>query len=175
MGPGPKLLCATVLVIFLLLGLHAVLSVPWAQRSISPMPGTSHAIAASQLRPALGWSTWNTFRCNVSESLVLRVADALVASGLRDRGFKYVNIDDCWMARTRGPRDEWRADPQKFPRGMRWLADALHARGLKLGLYSSGGATTCGGFPGSYGHEVVCPPPSAPAPPCLAHSPRGRL
>lgn len=105
------------------------------------------------LRPALGWSTWNTFRCDVNETLVLQAAKALVTSGLRDLGYRYVNIDDCWMAKERDPSGAWLVDVVKFPSGMRALADQLHVLGLKLGLYSSAGATTCGGFAGSYGHE----------------------
>jgi alpha-galactosidase len=100
----------------------------------------------------MGWNSWNRFACDVSERLVRETADAMVASGMRDAGYQYVNLDDCWH----GERDSTgaiRPDPARFPSGMRALADYVHARGLKLGLYSDAGWKTCGGRPGSRGHE----------------------
>jgi len=102
--------------------------------------------------PPMGWNSWNQFGCAVDERLVRETADAMVATGMRDAGYLYVNIDDCWQ----GTRDEHgflRPDPERFPSGMKALADYVHARGLKLGIYSDAGATTCGGRPGSRGHE----------------------
>jgi alpha-galactosidase len=104
------------------------------------------------MTPPMGWNSWNKFGCNVNEGIVRRVADAMVSSGMRDAGYLYVVIDDCWH----GPRDaagNITADPERFPAGMRALADYVHARGLKFGIYSDAGRTTCGGRPGSQGHE----------------------
>jgi alpha-galactosidase len=104
------------------------------------------------LTPPMGWNSWNHFACNVDETVIRATADAMVASGMRDAGYAYVVIDDCWQ----GPRDARgfiTADPRRFPAGMRALADYVHARGLRFGLYSDAGRATCGGRPGSQGHE----------------------
>jgi alpha-galactosidase len=104
------------------------------------------------LTPPMGWSSWNAFGCAVDEKLVRETAEALVATGLREAGYTYVNIDDCWQ----GDRDELgfiRPDAKRFPSGMKALADFVHARGLMLGIYSDAGSTTCGGRPGSRGRE----------------------
>jgi alpha-galactosidase len=102
--------------------------------------------------PPMGWNSWNKFGCNVNEATVRGVADAMISSGMRDAGYLYVVVDDCWH----GPRDaegNISADPERFPSGMHALADYIHARGLKFGIYSDAGRTTCGGRPGSQGHE----------------------
>ena len=102
--------------------------------------------------PPMGWNSWNKFGCNVSESLVREVADAMVASGMKDAGYQYVVIDDCWqVARTDGSIVP---DPDRFKGGMKALADYVHSRGLKFGLYSDAGARTCEGRPASNGYEV---------------------
>jgi alpha-galactosidase len=99
--------------------------------------------------PPMGWSSWNAFGQEIDDKAVRQTADALVATGLRDAGYIYVNIDDGWQ----GARDaDGVLQPNaKFP-DMKALADYVHARGLKLGLYSSPGPKSCAGFPGSYGH-----------------------
>ena len=102
--------------------------------------------------PPMGWNSWNKFACDVNEQLVREVADAMVSSGLRDAGYRYVNIDDCWQG-TRDARGFIQPDPVRFPAGMKALADYVHARGLKFGVYSDAGWLTCGGRPGSRGHE----------------------
>ena len=102
--------------------------------------------------PQMGWSTWNKFQGNISEDIIKGIADAMVESGLRDAGYIYINIDDCWH----GKRDAdgfIQVDAEKFPNGMKALADYVHAKGLKLGIYSDAGTETCGGMPGSLGHE----------------------
>ena len=102
--------------------------------------------------PPMGWNSWNKFACNVSERLVREAADAMVATGMRDAGYQYLNIDDCWH----GARDSLgfiHEDAARFPSGMKALADYVHAKGLKLGIYSDAGWKTCGGRPGSRGHE----------------------
>ena len=104
------------------------------------------------LTPPMGWNSWNKFACNITEQTVRDTADAMVASGMRDAGYQYVVIDDCWH----GPRDAngfITADPQKFPSGIKALADYIHSKGLKFGIYSDAGRLTCGGRPGSQGHE----------------------
>ena len=104
------------------------------------------------LTPPMGWNSWNKFACNVNEQIVRDTTDAMVASGMRDAGYQYVVIDDCWH----GPRDAdgfITADPQKFPSGIKALSDYVHSKGLKFGIYSDAGRLTCGGRPGSQGHE----------------------
>ena len=102
--------------------------------------------------PQMGWSTWNKFQGNISEDIIKGIADAMAESGLRDAGYTYINIDDCWH----GQRDAdgfIQADPVKFPSGMKALADYVHSKGLKLGIYSDAGTGTCANMPGSLGHE----------------------
>lgn len=102
--------------------------------------------------PQMGWNSWNSFACDINEKLIRDTADAMVKLGLKDAGYQYVNIDDCWH----GKRDKdgfIHPDPERFPSGMKALADYVHGKGLKLGIYSDAGATTCGGKPGSRGHE----------------------
>lgn len=105
------------------------------------------------LTPPMGWNTWNTFHSNINEALIKETADIIVASGMRDAGYTYVVIDDTWSLRERDADGNLVPDPQKFPSGMKALADYVHAKGLKLGLYSCAGEKTCGGYPGSWGHE----------------------
>jgi alpha-galactosidase len=102
--------------------------------------------------PPMGWNSWNKFACNVSEDLIRQIADAMVASGLKDAGYQYIVIDDCWQVERDG-RGNIVADPKRFPSGMKALADYVHANGLKFGLYSDTGTKTCQGRPGSRGYE----------------------
>jgi alpha-galactosidase len=115
-------------------------------------PRAGEASNGLALTPPMGWNSWNRFACNVNEAIVRATADAMVASGMRDAGYVYVVIDDCWH----GPRDAdgfITADREKFPSGMKALADYIHLKGLRFGLYSDAGRRTCGGRPGSQGHE----------------------
>jgi alpha-galactosidase len=102
--------------------------------------------------PPMGWNSWNKFACNVSEDLIRQMADAMVASGMKDAGYQYVVIDDCWQV-DRDRNGNIVADPAHFPSGMKALADYVHAEGLKFGLYSDAGTKTCAGRPGSRGYE----------------------
>ncbi len=102
--------------------------------------------------PQMGWSTWNRFQGNISEDIIRGIADAMVESGLRDAGYTYINIDDCWHG-ERNADGFMQADPAKFPNGIAAVADYVHSRGLKLGIYSDAGTHTCGNMPGSLGHE----------------------
>jgi alpha-galactosidase len=104
------------------------------------------------LTPPMGFNDWYQYRCTVSETNVLANAQALVSNGLAELGYDYVNLDDCWMASTRAADGRLQADPARFPHGIKWLADQLHAMGLKLGVYESIGTTTCQRLPGSAGH-----------------------
>lgn len=101
----------------------------------------------------MGWNSWNKFRANVTDKLIRETADALVASGMRDAGYVYLNIDDGWQAKKRDESGVLQANAN-FP-DMKALADYVHSKGLKIGIYSSPGPTTCGGFTGSYGQEEL--------------------
>jgi alpha-galactosidase len=100
--------------------------------------------------PPMGFNTWNKFACNVSEELIKGVADAMASNGMRDAGYQYVVIDDCWQIGRDSATGRIVPDPQRFPSGMRALADYIHAKGLKFGLYTDAGRRTCEGRPGSY-------------------------
>ena len=102
--------------------------------------------------PPMGWNSWNKFGCNVSEDLIRQIVDAMIASGMKDAGYQYVVIDDCWQV-DRDANGDIVADPKHFPSGMKALADYVHAKGLKFGLYSDAGTKTCQGRPGSRGYE----------------------
>jgi alpha-galactosidase len=102
--------------------------------------------------PPMGWNSWNRFACNVSEELIRQTADAMVSSGMKDAGYEYIVIDDCWQV-SRDSLGFIVADPKKFPSGIKALADYIHSKGLKFGIYSCAGALTCGGRPASRGHE----------------------
>jgi alpha-galactosidase len=106
-------------------------------------------------RPIMGWNTWNTFGEKINEELIMQTADAMVELGYRDAGYEYVIIDDCWSAKERDGEKRLVADSVKFPHGMRYLADYVHARGLKFGMYSDCGFWTCAGYPGSFGYEYA--------------------
>jgi alpha-galactosidase len=103
--------------------------------------------------PPMGFNNWNAFGCDVSETLIKETADVLVSSGLAAAGYKYVNIDDCWSLRERGADGRLVPDPVKFPSGIAGVADYVHAKGLKLGIYGDAGTKTCAGYPGSLGME----------------------
>ncbi len=126
--------------------------------------GTALLLGASNARrpldnglartPPMGWNSWNHFGCDVSAKLIKETADAVVASGMRDAGYQYVVIDDCWqVARERSGRIV--ADSTRFPGGMKPLADYVHSKGLKFGLYTDAGRETCQGRPGTYGSEEL--------------------
>ncbi|HKM94195.1 MAG TPA: glycoside hydrolase family 27 protein [Prolixibacteraceae bacterium] len=104
------------------------------------------------LTPPMGWNSWNTFACNVSEVLIKEMADAMVEKGLKDAGYEYIVIDDCWQI-GRDSAGFIIVDPDRFPKGMKHVADYVHSKGLKFGIYSCAGTQTCAGRPGSRGHE----------------------
>ena len=104
--------------------------------------------------PAMGWNSWNQFRCDINEGLIREVARAMVSSGLRDAGYRYVNVDDCWQE-YRAPDGHIVPNRKKFPSGMRALGDYIHGLGLKFGIYSDTAKLTCENFPGSMGYEEL--------------------
>jgi alpha-galactosidase len=103
--------------------------------------------------PPMGWNSWNRFGAKIDETLVLETAQAMVASGMRDAGYRYVVIDDGWMAPERDSHGDFVADPEKFPSGIRLIADRVHALGLRFGIYTDAGTKTCQGLPASLGYE----------------------
>lgn len=105
--------------------------------------------------PPMGWNSWNTFGADISEKLILETADAMVEKGYRDAGYEYLVIDDCWSLKERDAEGRLVPDPEKFPHGMKYVADYVHSKGLKFGMYSCAGLRTCAGYPSSYDHEYV--------------------
>jgi len=104
------------------------------------------------LTPPMGWMSWNLFGCDINEDKIKALAEAMVTSGLRDAGYQHVAIDDCW-AYKRAADGTILPEEKRFPNGIKALADYVHARGLKLGIYSDAAEQTCAGAMGSYGHE----------------------
>jgi len=114
-----------------------------------PPPRVANGLAKT---PPMGWNSWNKFACNIDEQTVRRMADAMASNGMKAAGYDYVVIDDCWH----GSRDAGgfiTYDAKRFPSGIKALSDYVHAKGLKFGIYSDAGRLTCGGRPGSQGHE----------------------
>ena len=121
--------------------------------------------------PPMGWNTWNACSHNIDEKLIMGIADAMVASGMKDAGYQYVVIDDVWH-KGRTPAKGWEfmgtetvegrdsngvliPDPNKFPHGLKYVADYVHSKGLKFGLYTVPGVRTCAGCTGSEGFEQL--------------------
>ncbi len=100
----------------------------------------------------MGWNSWNKFGCNVSDEMIRGMADAMVKSGMKDAGYQYVVIDDCWQV-ERDKDGNIVPDAKRFPGGIKPLADYVHSLGLKFGIYSDAGSKTCAGRPGGLGHE----------------------
>ncbi|MCX5247948.1 ricin-type beta-trefoil lectin domain protein [Streptomyces sp. NBC_00201] len=109
------------------------------------------------LTPPLGWNSWNSFGCGVNETQVRQAADAMVSSGMKAAGYQYVVVDDCWFDPQRDGAGNLRADPNKFPSGMKALGDYIHSKGLKFGIYEAPNERTCaqavGSYPGSTGSK----------------------
>lgn len=103
----------------------------------------------------MGWNSWNTFGPEINEEVVRETADAMLTEGLKDAGYQYVVIDDFWEADERDSQDRLQAHPERFPSGIKALADYVHGHGLKFGIYSCAGTHTCGGRPASYGYEEI--------------------
>lgn len=117
------------------------------------------------LTPTMGWLHWERFMCNtdcdaepdrcISERLFMQMADVMAKEGWKEAGYEYVCIDDCWTSRERDAQGRLQADPKRFPSGIKKLAEYVHSKGLKLGIYADLGTLTCGGYPGSLGHHDI--------------------
>jgi len=105
------------------------------------------------LTPQMGWNSWNNFGTDINEQMVREIADALISTGLKDAGYNYILLDDGWMAMERDAQGNLVPHPEKFPNGIKIVADYVHSKGLKFGLYNCAGSKTCAGYPGSRGHE----------------------
>src|SRR4051794_33908058 len=128
---------------------------------IASAPGAQALENGVARTPPMGWNSWNTFGCNISESLIRQMADAIVNTGMRDLGYQYVVVDDCWFNPNRDGAGSLQGDPGRFPSGMKALGDYLHSKGLKFGLYEVPVDKTCAqyfssypGATGSQGHEA---------------------
>lgn len=104
------------------------------------------------LTPPMGWNSWNCFSCNINEAQIREIADLMVSTGMRDAGYVYLNIDDCWQV-ARAEDGTILVDKKNFPSGIKALADYIHSKGLKFGVYSCAGSLTCAGRPGSRGYQ----------------------
>jgi len=130
-----------------------------AAAAATAMP--ARADAATSALPQMGFNNWNSTHCRdeFNEAMIRGIADKFISLGLRDAGYSYVNIDDCWANWQRDKDGHLEANPKRFPSGIKALAAYIHQRGLKFGLYSSAGVSTCEplqenrGFPGGMGHE----------------------
>ncbi|NP_001040191.1 alpha-N-acetylgalactosaminidase precursor [Bombyx mori] len=128
----------------------------------------SHSYALNNglaMTPPMGWLTWERLRCItdcekypnecISESLIKRTADLMVSEGYLDAGYEYLGIDDCWLEKTRDDKGRLVPDRKRFPNGMKAIADYIHSKGLKFGMYEDYGNLTCAGYPGVLGNEKI--------------------
>jgi len=105
------------------------------------------------LTPPMGWNSWNTFQDKIDDQLIRDTAETMIANGMRDAGYVYIVIDDCWEAKERDAAGNLVPDPLKFPHGLKALGDYLHSKGFKFGIHNCAGTRTCADFPGGRGHE----------------------
>ena len=104
--------------------------------------------------PPMGWNSWNTFQCNMDETLIKQIADTFESSGMKAAGYEYVDLDDCWMdGRDSSGKLQW--NKAKFPSGIPALADYVHGKGLKLGIYETPNTVTCVGLYAGISHSVA--------------------
>jgi alpha-galactosidase len=144
------------------LGRLARIATPFAfVLAVAANPGSVRADDAAPTLPQMGFNNWNSTHCRdeFNEAMIRGIADKFISLGLRDAGYHYVNIDDCWANWQRDKNGQLQANPKRFPSGIKALADYIHQHGLMFGLYSSAGTSTCEplqenrGFPGGLGHE----------------------
>ncbi|KAK2590681.1 hypothetical protein QQS21_011641 [Conoideocrella luteorostrata] len=125
----------------------------------SYIAGSQAAVALATAQegklPTLGWNSWNAYHCNINEAHFLDAANALVSKGLREAGYNYVNIDDCWSEKTGRVNGHIAVNKTRFPNGIDGLAKKIHAMDLKFGIYSTAGTLTCAGYPASLEHEDI--------------------
>ncbi|MER5873136.1 ricin-type beta-trefoil lectin domain protein [Streptomyces sp. NPDC002044] len=121
--------------------------------ALAPAPAAAEPTATSDtplaLTPPMGWNNWAHYMCDIDEAKVVANADALVSTGLAAKGYDTVTVDDCWMTKSRDAQGALVVDTGKFPHGMAWLGEYLHAKGLKFGIYQDAGYLTCEKYPGS--------------------------
>ncbi|HLL65833.1 MAG TPA: NPCBM/NEW2 domain-containing protein [Micromonosporaceae bacterium] len=149
--PGRQPLAVLALALAMVIPGTVAIAAPVQAAPAAPL-GTIGNLAPT---PPMGFNNWNAFGCDVTEALIRETADIFVSSGLKDAGYQYVNIDDCWSLRERGPDGRLVPDPVKFPSGIKGVADYVHSLGLKLGIYGDAGTRTCAGYPGSLGREEL--------------------
>ncbi|MFT4109544.1 NEW3 domain-containing protein [Propionicimonas sp.] len=138
------------------LAVGASLAIGLPALSVAVAPTATALDNGLALTPPMGWNDWNSFGCDINEQDVIDTIDLFVSTGLRDAGYTYINIDDCWAESSRNEAGELVPNAEDFPDGIAYLADYAHAKGLKLGIYSSAGDTTCQRVqPGSLGHELT--------------------
>ncbi|MEV5203106.1 NPCBM/NEW2 domain-containing protein [Streptomyces sp. NPDC053720] len=137
-------------------------SVPAVAHSPAPAPASAPTVTPQSgnglaLTPPMGFNNWNSTHCRAEfdESMVKGIADIFVEKGLKEAGYRYVNLDDCWAKPQRNADGKLEADPKRFPNGIKAVADYVHAKGLRIGIYTSAGTKTCDsvGLPGALGHE----------------------
>jgi alpha-galactosidase len=133
-----------------LIAVLLALGIVWSDGALAAQSAPGRSLAQT---PPMGWNSWNKFACNVSEQLIRETADAMVSSGMQAAGYQYINIDDCWQVR-RDAQGTIVADAARFPSGIKALAEYVHGKGLKLGVYTDAGTLTCEKRPGSLGHEL---------------------
>ncbi|CAM9000469.1 unnamed protein product [Rhodiola kirilowii] len=137
----------------LVLGLVLLMSMHVLVECVSRRSMLSNGIGRT---PPMGWNSWNRFGCNIDEEMIRQTADALVSSGLAKLGYQYVNLDDCWAEMHRDDQGRLLPRNSTFPSGIKNLADYVHDKGLKLGIYTDAGYFTCSKtMPGSLGHEEI--------------------
>jgi alpha-galactosidase len=132
------------------LGLLALLGMVQPANSPRASAQTTERLNA----PPMGWNSWNAFGCDIDETKIKSQAQAIAQNGMLEVGYQFVVMDDCWAAKSRDAQGNLQADPQKFPSGIKALADHIHALGLKFGMYSSRGSKTCAGYPASQDFEI---------------------
>jgi alpha-galactosidase len=123
------------------------------EKSTVALPAVQQKAPELALTPPMGWNSWNPFGENVSEQVIKETADAFVSTGLKDAGYTYIVIDDIWQGGRDSTSGLLYPDAKRFPSGIKALADYVHSKGLKLGIYSDAGTLTCGERPGSFGYE----------------------
>ncbi|MFB7509102.1 NPCBM/NEW2 domain-containing protein [Streptomyces broussonetiae] len=154
----PRLLRALTAGLLCTAGLAApAVAAPAAAAPARQAPAAPALANGLALTPPMGFNNWNSTHCRAdfNEAMVKGIADLFVAKGLKDAGYRYVNLDDCWALPNRDADGKLVPDPARFPNGIKAVADYVHAKGLKLGIYTSAGVKTCNsaGFPGALGHE----------------------
>ncbi|RAL12402.1 putative alpha-galactosidase [Aspergillus homomorphus CBS 101889] len=124
---------------------------------LATVPSTTASIERSNLLPTppMGFNNWSRFMCDLNETLFTSTADAMLKTGLQAAGYTRLNLDDCWMATQRLPNGSLTWNATKFPHGLPWLSSHLRSLNFTLGIYQDAGNMTCGGYPGSYGHEAI--------------------